>query len=107
MYYVISLLAGLLLIGCGVAFVWLTQNTVKRHFDQEKQKLIASQAAGQLSAEWKGVDIEKLELSQLSMKVPSDLSLRLDIADFLSAFWYVLVPLTLVVCFGIAFLMSR
>jgi len=106
-YYLAGILLALMLISGGTAFVLFVRSEIKQHFQLEKRKLLASKAAGQLPLEWQGVDIENLEVTQLEMRVPERLHFRLDLADFLSSFKYILIPLVVCLFLGIAYFLNR
>ena len=53
------------------------------------------------------VDLDAMQLGNVGMQVTPGMQLRLDWAGFLEHFWYVLIPLTIGACTGIAYFIGR
>jgi hypothetical protein len=105
--YLIAVGIASLLIGLGALFIIHTKQQLNQHLTEQKTLLKQQAAEGKLPPEWQGVNIDAIELSQLQMQLPPDLHARLDIADALSDWWFVLIPIVVGVCLLVAFLGKR
>jgi len=95
-----------LVIIVGFGFSW---QTTRSFHDQLRQSLREQKQAGELPAEWQGIDPDTVDISKLGfqMKVPRGMETRLQIALLLTDLWYVWVPLVVAVCFVIALFIGR
>ncbi len=107
MRYVVASLIACLIVSAGTLFVWQTRSRLQGRFEEFKNDLKAKKEAGQLPPEWQGVDLDQLELSQVGITLPHSEQTRLGIANLLSTFWYLLVPLAFIVCLGVAALLGK
>jgi hypothetical protein len=96
--YALALLVAALIIGLGVWFTYETRSAMTAKFLAYKADLRAKKAAGQLSPELRGVDIDRLEQSQVGMQLDSATAMRVDIADFLAEYSFVAGAVVVAVC---------
>jgi hypothetical protein len=99
------LLAGLIF-GVAFAFVRRTRNMMQARLKRMKDDLKAKRVAGRLPPEWQGVDLDNLQLSQLSVLLTRREMRRVQIADFFAEYSYLLMALVLAACWGITTLLG-
>jgi hypothetical protein len=104
--YVLALLVAALVIGSGVWFIHDTRSAVAARFIAFKAELQAKRSAGQLPPEWRGVDIDRLEPSQVGMQLDSATMMRLDLADFLAEYSFVAGAVVVAVCLVVAIVVN-
>lgn len=104
--YALAFLVAAAVIGLGVWFVHDTESAMARRFAAFKSELKTRQAAGELPAQWRGVDIERLEQSQVGMQVDSRMMMRLDVANFLSEYGFIASALVVAVCLVMAMVVN-
>jgi hypothetical protein len=88
--YAIALAVFVVSLGACFAFVWFTQARTANRLEQFKNDLKHLKETNQLPAEWQGIDPEKLELSQIQMRLPENEALMVDVAAALSDHCYFL-----------------
>jgi hypothetical protein len=101
MRYPVGILVAVLLVAAGWWFVQSTRSTVQARFEQYKSELKAQRDAGQLPREFRDVDIDNLQPSQVGVQVSSSEQTRLGIAEALSEHAYIFVALALVMCLAV------
>lgn len=104
MRYFIAIGVAALLSAAGAVFVWHTHFSVG---ERVRQNLRSMQQSGQVAPELRGVDPNTVRLEDLDVKLTSSEMTRLDLAEFLTVFWYVLVPFCLALCVGAAFVIGK
>lgn len=87
----------------GVAFVAWTHSSLTKQVRADVKKMAAE---GTLPAELKGVDLDEITLDGFGVELSSGDLLRLSIADTLSSFWFICIPLVFGLCVGIAYFFS-
>src|SRR5271168_405604 len=104
MLYIIAGIASLLLLLGGWYFVRSSERFLLSRFEEHKQQLREMRDAGKLPPELQHVDIDRMELEHVAMKLPPGLEERLELAHLLQNYWFVLAPLAIGLCFGMAWL---
>jgi hypothetical protein len=107
MPYIIAGIASLLLILGGWYFVHSSERFLQTTFNEEKKQLKEMRDAGKLPPELRDVDIDGLELEHMAMKLPPGMEQRLEFAHLLQNYWFVLSPLAIGLCFGLAWVVGR
>ena len=106
--YGIALIVATVIILGGVVFVRMTFGEIEA---KVRQQLKRQKAEGTLPDHWKNVDLDTLKWSdfanQFQMTLPQGLMMRLDMAMLLAGTWYVLVPLTVLLCLAAAYIWGR
>ena len=105
--YLVALAVATAIIGGGVLFVRSTFGEIEGDFEQFRQQLKDQKTAGTLPKQWENTDLDKLKYTDFGMLVSTSMQIRLDIAAWLTGFWYVFVPLVILVCIGAAHLAGR
>jgi hypothetical protein len=105
--YGIALGIAALVILAGVVFVRLTDAALNVKFEQQRHRWKQQKADGTLPEALKDVDLDAMRLDNVGMTVTPGMQLRLDWAGLLTHFWYVLIPLTIGLCLGVAYLVGR
>jgi hypothetical protein len=105
MRYVIALAAAALIILAGVLFVRQTY----RSFNQfVRQTLKQQKLAGTLPPEFDDVDIDATDrLPDMQMSLPHKWEIRLKAVMWMRDFCYLLAPLTVLLCLGVAALVGK
>jgi len=70
-------------------------------FEQAREKLKAKRDAGQLPSEWQEVDLDKLAMADVEMKVSGWDLWWASAGRWMSRWWFVWVPLVFAACLGI------
>ena len=105
MRYVIALAAAALIIFAGALFVRQTDRSLKQFV---RQSLKQQEAAGTLPPEFQDIDIDAADrLPDMQMSLPHSWELRRKTAMWLEDFWYLLAPLTVILCLGVAALVGK
>jgi hypothetical protein len=102
MRYVIALIAAGLIIGGVTFYIRQTDRSIEQAM---RQALLRQQQAGTLPPEFQGVDLQSADLRQFgdfAIKLPEALEKRLQLTMFLSDYWYIWGPLTVILCLGAA-----
>jgi hypothetical protein len=107
MIYVIASALAIAIIGAGILVTRRSEREVADRFQQLKTEMKANKAAGILSPDMSDAEIDNLELRDVGMPMPSGLHTRVDLTRWMTSFWYVLIPLVLVMCLGGAFIVNR
>jgi hypothetical protein len=102
--YILAIVVALLLIGLGALYVRLTLRSLE---GQVRQALRQQQLNGELPPELQGVDVETAEISDFQMKVPPGVQFRLELAHFLTEYWYVGVVIVVAGSLAVAALVGR
>jgi hypothetical protein len=102
--YILAIVVALLLIGLGALYVHLTLRSFE---DQVRQALRQQQQNGELPAELQGVDLETVEIGNFQMRIPPGMEFRLELAHFLTEYWYVGVVIVVAGSLAVAALVSR
>src|SRR2546428_3112468 len=105
--YGIALGVAVIVILAGVLFVRRTDAEINARLEQERQQWKQQKADGTLPDAMKNVDLDALQLRDVGMTVTPGMMLWLDWAGLLAHFWYVLIPMTVVLCLGVAYLAAR
>ena len=95
MRYLIALIAGLLMIGAGVLFV---QSTQRRLWTRTMTAVEQARDRGEVSEEQYQSVMTNRRLADFGVEVSPAEGRRLQIADLLASFWFVLAPLAFAVC---------
>ena len=97
--YVRAIVIGMLAIATTLLVPYFVRREFVSHFRQQLKDL---QKAGQLPAEYQGVDLETaMPRGDFGQELPRGMKLRIQLADFIIAFWFVWAPLIMIVCVGI------
>ena len=99
------LVVAVLIILAGVLFVRQTYRSlnqfVRQTFKQQK-------AAGTLPPEFQDVDTDTVDrLPDMQMSLPHPWETRLKMAMWIEDYWYLLAPLVVIVCLGVAALAGK
>ena len=101
--YGIAFLSAVAIIAAGIFFTHQTNQQLDERFEEIKQELKADKAEGKLPPELSNFDIDSLRLEDMGMPLPESFKFRVDLSRWMSDFWYVLIPLVLALCLGVAF----
>ncbi len=101
MRYLLAALAAVLVVAAGWWFVHSTRAGMQVRFEQYKKELKAKRDAGQLPAAFRDVEIDRLQPSQVAFPVPPNEQTRLNIADMLSEYAYILMAVVLAICLAV------
>jgi hypothetical protein len=99
MPYVVASVVASLIILAGALFIRHTQRSIEQ---QIRQTLRDSKERGELPPELQGVDLDTVPLSDFGFPLSRRDQATVAIAGLLSEYWYVWVPLIVVLCFGVA-----
>lgn len=97
MRYVLASAVALLIFFAGALFVWQTQRHMQLKLERAVQE---AKDSGQLPAETS--EPGAIDYTGLGMEVSSSEMSRIALADLLARFWFILLPLLIVICLGIA-----
>lgn len=95
MRYLVALVVAFAVIGLGVGFVWSTRQALHQKLRAELQ---AMAARGEISQ----AEADAGEITDMGMELPEADKFRIGIADLLVGFSFVLIPLLVVLCLGVA-----
>jgi hypothetical protein len=105
MRYVIALVAAALIIFGGVLFVSQTHQALIQRVRQSLKQL---KWEGTLPPELQDIDIDATDrLPDMQMSLPHYWETRLKAAMWLEDFWYLVAPLTVILCLGVAALAGK
>ncbi|HEV8061706.1 MAG TPA: hypothetical protein VGP68_17650 [Gemmataceae bacterium] len=107
MLYVVAGIASLLLILGGWYFVRASERVLLSQFEEHKQQLREMRDAGKLPPELQGMDIDRMDLEHMAMRLPPGLEERLEVAHLFQSYWFVLGPLAVALCFGVAWVVGK
>jgi hypothetical protein len=101
MRYVIALIGAAVIIGGVTLYIRQMPGSIE---EAVRQKLREAERAGKLPPEFQGVDIESpdLRLPDFALRLPAEADERVQLAMFLSDYWFVWAPLVVAVCVGLA-----
>jgi hypothetical protein len=102
MRYLIAIITACLLIAGGWFFVGQTNRHMAERFEVYKADLKARKQAGQLPPELRDLDIDRLEMSQVSLRLNQQEQVCRNIALVLDEYAYLLMALSVAVCFAVA-----
>ena len=88
----------------GAAFVFYTHSSLTKQLRAEVKQMAAE---GKLPPELQGVNPEEITLDGFGIELSSGEMMRVSIADALSHFWYICIPLVFGLCIGGACGVSR
>jgi hypothetical protein len=97
--YVLASVVALLIIGAGALFIRHTQRSVEQQF---RQALRHMKEKGELPPELQGVDLDTVPPSHFGIPLSRRDQATVAIAGLLFEYWYVWIPLIVVLCFGVA-----
>lgn len=105
MRYQIALLIAAVVIGLGFGFAFWTRQELDSAM---RTKLKEMNNEGRLPAEYEGADLDTvpLNLDIIVVELPRGLQTRLDIVRWMNDFCWVLAPLVVLVCLGVAALVG-
>jgi hypothetical protein len=105
MKYVIALVASALIILAGILFVRQTYRSFNQYV---RQTLKQQKLAGTLPPELNDVDIDAADqLPNMQMSLPHHWEIRLKSVMWIEDFWYLLAPLTVMICVGVAAVVGK
>src|SRR5262249_8083790 len=93
--YIVALVTAAFIILMGFAFVWGTQSQIKAEFKRSNDDLASDPKAADL------------KYNEFNMPMSQSLQTQIDVSNWLTDFWYVLVPLVIGGCVGAAYLVGR
>lgn len=93
--YTIAGVIAVLIIAAGAVYCRLTYRALE---EQARQSLRDAKAAGNLPREYQGQSIETADVEDFGMQISEGMMIRLSVADLLSQFAAILVPVVIVVC---------
>src|SRR5262245_43543175 len=99
--YPIAIVVAILLVVAGWWFVRYTHSGAQARLEHYKKELKAKKEAGELPPEFRGVDIDNLQPSQIGMRVTSGEQTRITIANALSEHAYIMMALDLAICLAV------
>ena len=105
--YVTALIIAAAIILAGIVFVRRTYAGLNARFEEQRQRWKQQKADGTLPESMKDVDLDAIQLKDTGMMLTTDMQVRLDVAAWLADFWYVFIPLVVVVCLCAAYAMGR
>ena len=76
-------------------------------FEEQKQQLREIAGCRKIAPELQHVDIDRMELEHMAMKLPPGLEERLEFAHLLQSYWFVLASLGIALCFGLVWLIGK
>ena len=100
MRFVAALLVACVLIGLGALFTWHTQSYLRQW---TQKALEEAKQRGELA----DTDISSAKRGDFGLELSKSELRRVQIADFLVSFWFVLVPLIFGVCLTVAAVVKR
>jgi len=104
MRYVVALIVACTIFGAGALYVlfafWSVETTIRETLRRQKE-------AGTLPPDLQDVDPDAPKLPDIAIQLPRGEQTKLQLAMLLEDWWFVLAPLTITVCLGIAKLTER
>jgi hypothetical protein len=97
----IALVFSGVLIAGAFLFANQSEDIEKVRFEQARKQLQAKRASGELSPEWRGVDLDKLDRADVGIKLSAWDEGRISAGRFLTQRWPLWVPLVIAACLGI------
>ena len=103
MRYWIALLIAVLMIAGLATFAWVT---IRQTEARIRAALRQRQEAGELSPALQGMDIDRADLSDFNMKLPSAEEGKLAFARAIASLWFIWAPVVVVLCISVAVLIG-
>ena len=97
--YILASVASLIILSGGFVLVRVVQKSI---LDDFRQSIREARDAGDLPEEYDNVDIDTLPLADFGSEVSSEMMMKIDLVDFISAFWYVWIIVVPACCFAVA-----
>ena len=97
--YILASVASLIILSGGFVLVRVVQKSI---LDDFRQSIREARDAGDLPEEYDNVDIDTLPLADFGSEVSSEMMMKIDLDDFISAFWYVWIFVVPACCFAVA-----
>ena len=100
MRYAVALLVACALIGLGALFTWHTQSQLQHRIHKSLEE---AKQSGELA----DVDMNAAQPGGFDVELSKSDFRRVQIANLLASFWFLLVPLTIGVCLAVAAIVKR